>query len=151
MKIIFEPDNKQEISNNFEKIAEHYNTSVLQQDTGEGKFVFVKSKIKIVEKFRDEKTLVYVWGAKEEDVNFLKQFFGEPTQKIIEKMTPIAFASEIIEIPNVDDLTKDDIIALLDVTERDLGQYARMLGRVARRPSASADIVKAVDLLKKLL
>ncbi len=151
MKIIFDPENKQEISNHLEKIAEYYQTSVLEQDIGEGKFVFVKSKIKIVEKFIEQKTLIYVWGAKDEDIIFLKQFFGEPVQKIVEKMTPLAFASEIIEIPNSDNLTKEDIMALLDVTDRDLRQYSRMLRSAARRSSASIDIVKAYELLEKVL
>ncbi|MCK4896510.1 MAG: hypothetical protein KAS47_06850 [Candidatus Heimdallarchaeota archaeon] len=151
MKVIFEPEKKQEISNHLETIAEHYQTSVLEQDIGEGKFVFVKSKIKIVEKFKDQKTLIYVWGAKDEDIIYLKKFFGEPVQKIIEKMTPLAFASEIIEIPNTDNLTKEDIMSLLDVTDRDLRQYSRMLRSAARRSSASIDIVKAYELLEKIL
>ncbi|MHA1591582.1 MAG: hypothetical protein ACTSUP_03835 [Candidatus Heimdallarchaeaceae archaeon] len=151
MKVIFEPEKKQEISNHLEKIAEHYQTSVLEQDIGEGKFVFVKSNIKIVEKFKDQKTLIYVWGAKDEDIIYLKQFFGEPVQKIIEKMTPLTFASEIIEIPNTDNLTKEDIMSLLDVTDRDLRQYSRMLRSAVRRSSASIDIVKAYELLEKIL
>jgi len=151
MKVIFEPENKQEISNQLEKIAEYYQTSVLEQDIGEGKFVFVKSKIKIVEKFRDQKKLIYVWGAKDEDIVYLKQFFGEPVQKIVEKMTPLAFASEMIEIPNADKLTKEDIMSLLDVTDRDLRQYSRMLRSAARRSSASEDIVNAYKVLEKIL
>ncbi|MHA1418523.1 MAG: hypothetical protein ACTSVO_03200 [Candidatus Heimdallarchaeaceae archaeon] len=151
MKVIFEPENKLEISNQLEKIAEHYQTSVLEQDVGEGKFVFVKSKIKIVEKFRDQKTLIYVWGAKDEDVNYLIQFFGEPVQKLVEKMTPLTFASEIIEIPNADKLTKEDVMSLLDVTDRDLRQYSRMLRLAARKSSASVDMVKAHELLEKIL
>ncbi len=151
MKVVFEPENKQKISNQLEKIAEYYQTSVLEQDIGEGKFVFVKSNIKIVEKFRDQKTLIYVWGAKDEDIIYLKQFFGEPVQKIVEKMTPLAFASELNEIPNADKLTKEDIISLLDVTDRDLRQYSRMLRSAARKSSASADIVNAYEILKKML
>ena len=151
MKIIFEPENKLEISNQLEKIAEHYQASVLEQDVGEGKFVFIKSKIKIVEKFRDQKTLIYVWGAKDEDINYLIQFFGEPVQKLVEKMTPLVFASEIIEIPNADKLTKEDIMVLLDVTDRDLRQYSRMLRSAARRSSASEDIIEAYKLLEKIL
>lgn len=151
MKVIFEPENKQEISNQLEKIAEYYQTSVLEQDIGEGKFVFVKSKIKIVEKFKDQKTLIHVWGAKDEDIVYLKQFFGEPVQKIVEKMTPLAFASEMIEIPNADKLTKEDIMSLLDVTDRDLRQYSRMLRSAARRSSASEDIVNAYKILEKIL
>ena len=151
MKVIFEPEKEQEISNQLEKIAKHYQTSVATQDIGEGKFVFVKSKIKIVEKFREQKTLIYVWGAKDEDVIYLKQFFGEPVQKIVEKMTPPAFASEITEIPNADSLSKEDVMSLLDVTDRDLRQYSRMLRSAAKRASASVDIVKAYELLEKIL
>ena len=66
-------------------------------------------------------------------------------------MTPLAFAAEITEIPNADNLTKEDVMSLLDVTDRDLRQYSRMLRLAARRSSASADIVKAYELLEKIL
>ena len=151
MKVIFEPEKKSEILAHFEQIAEHYQTTVLKQDSGEGNTVFVKAQIKIVEKQKGENTLIYVWGAKEEDVSYLKQYFGEPIQRITEKMTPLKFAAEIIEIPNSDNLTKEDVMSLLEVTDRDLRQYSRMLGSAARRSSPSLDVVKAYDLLKKIL
>ena len=58
------------------------------------------------------------------------------------------FAQEIVEIPNVEELDKADIIALLDITEADYSQNITYLERVARRPNTLKEVVKAIQILK---
>ncbi|MCG3216249.1 MAG: hypothetical protein KAS63_06000 [Candidatus Heimdallarchaeota archaeon] len=151
MKVIFEPTDKQEILSQLQKIAEHYGTAVKQQDTGEGHFIFVKSRFKIAEKFKEQKHLIYAWGVDNNDINFLKQFWGEPIKTIIEKMTPLEFASELILIPNIFELTKEDVLILLGISEREIKQYFRFLKASATRPSAPLDVAKAFKILEKIL
>jgi hypothetical protein len=150
MKVIFEAENKEDILEHFQKIAEKYGTTVKQQDTGEGQFIFVKSKIKIVEKVRDFKHRIIVWGAKDEDVNYLQQFWGEPIKKIVQKMSPMVFAKELVKIPNVKDLTIEDITAILEISESEYQQYSRYINVAASNASAPAEVVKANNLLEKI-
>ena len=150
MKVVFEADNKEEILENFQKIAEKYGTTVKQQDIGEGHFIFVKSKIKIVEKVREFKHQIIVWGAKDEDVNYLQQFWGEPIKKIIQKMSPLIFAKELVRIPNVKDLTVEDITGILEISERDYQQYIRYIKVAASNAAAPPEVVKANNLLEKI-
>ncbi|MHA1952696.1 MAG: hypothetical protein ACXAAM_04775 [Candidatus Heimdallarchaeaceae archaeon] len=150
MKVVFEPENKEAIFDQFQIIAEKYGTTVKQQDTGQGNFIFVKSRLKIVEKVREYRHRIQVWGAKDEDVNYLKQFWGEPIKKIVQKMTPLVFAKEIVKIPNINELTVDDITAIMEISESDYQQYRRYIEVAASNASAPADVVKAYNLLEKI-
>ena len=150
MKVVFEPENKEDIFDHFQKIAEKYGTTVRKQDTGEGHFIFVKSKIKIVEKVREYRHRIHVWGAKEDDVNYLQQFWGEPIKKIEQKMTPLLFAKEIVKIPNVNELTTEDILAIMEINESDYQQYCRYIKVAAGNASAPIEVVKAFELIEKI-
>jgi len=148
MKAIFQPSDKDQSLNQLKEIAEHYKTEVIQHDTGEGHFIFVKSKIKITEKLRNDKLYIFVWSAKEDDISFLKRYWGEPLDLVAEKMTPMDFATEVIDIPNVDKLTKAEIIEVLEINEKDYNQYLKYIKRLVKRPSAPKDVVKAISILQ---
>ena len=149
MKVIFEPVDKQQILNQFQKIAPRYNAQVRQHDTGDGHIIFVKSRIKISEKVRNNVYSIHVWGANAEDLNFLKQFWGEPSQVIKDKLTPIEFANEIADIPAAETLSKKELIKTLNISEGEYDQFVRFIQRTARRPNSSQEMKKASELLKK--
>ncbi|MCE7742095.1 MAG: hypothetical protein GOP50_06520 [Candidatus Heimdallarchaeota archaeon] len=149
MKLIFKPVDKQQILNQLQKIAPRYNTQVRKHDTGDGHFIFVKSRIKISEKLSDNVYSIHVWGANEEDLSFLKQVWGEPSQVLKERLTPIEFANELADFPSADNLSKSEIIQTLDMTEKEYNQFERLIQRTARRPNASIEMKRAFELLKK--
>ena len=148
MKAIFGPIDSQKTLNQLQEIADHYNSKAIQHDTGEGYFIFVKDRIAITEKIRDNKLYIFVWGAKEEDISFLKQFWGEPRDLEAEKMSPMNFASEVVDIPNVEQLSKEEIITSLEISEKEYNQYLKQLKRVVKRPNTPPNVVKAVSILK---
>ena len=148
MKAIFGPIDDQKTLNKLQEIAEHYNTKVIQHDTGEGYFIFVKDKITITEKVRDNKLYMFVWGAKEEDISFLGRFWGDPRDLEVEKMSPMVFAAEVVDIPNIESLSKEDIISSLEISEKDYNQYIKHLKRVVKRPNTPPKVVKAISILK---
>ncbi len=150
MKVIFEPVDKQQILSQFQEIAPKYNAQVRQHDTGDGHIIFVKSRIKISEKVRNNVYSIHVWGANNEDLNFLKQFWGEPSKVMEEKLTPIEFANEIADIPATETLTKKEIMETIKITEEEYDQFVRFIQRTARRPNASHEMKKAFELLKKV-
>ena len=148
MKVIFVPKDKNLLLEQFEDVANHYQTKAVPHDKEEGHFVFVKSRIMITELIRNNEVQIHVSGANDEDLSFLSSVWGEPISVIKEKRSPMDFAKEIAEIPNIDRLDKQDIIVLLDITEADYGQYIRYLERVARRPNTAEEVVKAIEILK---
>ena len=149
MKIIFKPIDKQLILNQLQEVASKYNTEVKLHETGGGHFIFVKSRIKISEKIRDNVHAIHVWGANQDDLNFLREIWGEPFQVITERLTPLEFIAELSEIPNIEKMTIEEIIQTLDITENEYGQFERYIQRSVKRPNASPEMKKASELLKK--
>ena len=148
MKLIFVPKDKNLLFGQFEEVANHYQTRVMPHDKGEGHFVFVRSRIMITELIRNNEVQIHVSGANDDDLSFLTSVWGDPISVVKEKRSPMEFANEIVEIPNVDQLDKADIIALLDITEKDYSQNLRYLERVAKRPNSAEEVIKAVQILK---
>ncbi|MBY9000867.1 MAG: hypothetical protein KGD64_08145, partial [Candidatus Heimdallarchaeota archaeon] len=114
MKVVFVPNDKSILSNQLEEIADYYQTKAVPHDTGEGHFIFVKSRIMITEIIREDKVQIYATGVNDDDLIFLSKFWGEPISIIKEKLTPLEFAVEIADIPNIEQFDKLDIINLLD-------------------------------------
>ena len=150
MKVIFEPKDKEKLPHDLSKIAKKYNTNVKKHDTGEGHFIFVKSKIKISEKFKDNSHYIHVWGATDEDISFLKQFWGEPIRIIEQKMSPLEFATELIEIPQIETLSVEEIIQTMRISERDFRQYSRFIQMASRKSDILEDVKKAYTILENL-
>lgn len=148
MKIIFVPKDKKLLLGQFEEVANYYQTEVKPHDKGEGHFIFVKSRIMIAELIRNNEVQIHVSGATDVDLSFLTNVWGEPFSVIKEKRSPMEFAKDVAEIPNVDQMDKLDIIALLDITEADYNQHIRYLERVARRPNTPDEVGTALQILK---
>jgi hypothetical protein len=150
MRIIFESVDKEKLLSQFQQIAAKYSTQVRQHDVGESHFIFVKSRIKISEKVRGNIHSVHVWGAKDEDLDFLKQFWGEPSQVHKERLTPTDFANGIADIPVSESLTKSEIIQTMNITEGEYNQFVRFIQRIARRPNAPEEMKRAFEILNKV-
>ncbi len=150
MKIIYEIKNTSEFPHQFGTIAQKYGTEVLEHDEGPGLFIFVKSKIKISEKIRDNKKYVYVWGATTDDLVYLNSFWGEPYQVIELKMSPLDFASELIELPQIHQITKEDIIQTFGISERDFNQYSRFIKMASRKSDIQEEVKLANTILERL-
>ena len=149
MKIIYEIKNENEFLNQLHKIALEYSTQVLEFDDGSGHFIFVKSKIKISEKTKDNRKFAYVWGATEKDISYLNSVWGQPFQKIELKMTPIEFASELMEIPKVESLTKEEIVQIMEISDKDFNQYKRFIKMALRKSDINEDVKKASAILEQ--
>ena len=150
MKIIYEIKNASEFLNQLEVIAQKYGTRVLEHDEGPGHFIFVKSEIKISEKIRDNKKFVYVWGATNEDLTYLNSFWGEPQEIVDQKMSPLEFATELLELPQNQQITKEEVIQTFGISERDLNQYTRFIKMASRKPDIAEEVKKANMILEHL-
>ncbi len=150
MKVIFEPVDNQQLFSQLEQIAQRYNTQVRKHDIGEGHIIFVKSRIKITEKIRNNKHSIHVWGATEEDITFLKRFWGDPVQVLKEGLTPAQFADELADIPFAENLSKTDLLKTLDITDREYNQLERFIQRMVRRSNVSPEMKKASEILDKI-
>ncbi|MHA1396748.1 MAG: hypothetical protein ACTSSG_01950 [Candidatus Heimdallarchaeaceae archaeon] len=150
MKVIFQPEDIERIYDDLKKIAAKYGTIVQQQEEGENHFLFIQSRIKIAEKGKNKEKLIHVWGAKEEDIIYLQQFWGEPLKKITQKPTPQDFAKELSRIPDVQKLSKKELLTLMEISERDLEQYYRFLKRFSTKPNSSDQIKRAATILENL-
>ncbi len=150
MKIIYEIKNASDFLNQLEVIAQKYGTRVLEHDEGPGHFIFVKSEIKISEKIKDNKKFVYVWGATNEDLTYLNSFWGEPQEIVDQKMSPLEFAIELLELPQNQQITKEEIIQTFGISERDLGQYTRFIKMASRKPDIAEEVKKANMILERL-
>ena len=150
MKVIFEPVDNQQLLSQLEQIARKYNTQVKKHDIGEGHIIFVKSRIKITEKIRNNIYSIHVWGATEEDITYLKQFWGDPAQELREGLTPAQFADELADIPLVENLSKTELMQTLGITDREYDQLERFIQRMVRRPNVSPEMKKASEILDKI-
>ena len=149
MKIIYEIKDVNSFLSQLTQIAQKYNTVVKEYDEEPGYFIFIKNKIKIYEVSKDNKKLTYVWGATDEDVSFLTSFWGPPIKKIELKMTPLQFASELVEIPQVDRITKEEIIEILEISDRDFIQYSRYIKMASRKKDIPKEVQNANKILEK--
>ncbi len=147
MKAIFEPIDNQKILNQLEEIAKYYQTEVIQHDTDESHFIFVRSRIKITEEKRNNETRIFVSGANESDIVYLKQFWGKPIEIVTEKMTPMDFVKEVVNISNIENLKKEELINLLEINEKEFDQYLRYMKRIAKRANAPSNVVKVALIL----
>lgn len=150
MKIIYEIKNASDFLNQLEVIAQKYGARVLEHDEGPGHFIFVKSEIKISEKIKDNKKFVYVWGATNEDLTYLNSFWGEPQEIVDQKMSPLEFATELLELPQNQQITKEEVIQTFGISERDLNQYTRFIKMASRKPDIAEEVKKANMILERL-
>ena len=148
MKLIFRPDDRQKFLTQLQTIADHYKTIVRKHDTAESYFVFVRSKVMATEVESNGTFYVHVSISSEEDLVFFKQVLGEPISIKEKKLTVMEFASEIVSIPNIGELSRKDILESLEINEKEYNGFMRYIQRLARRPNAPPEVKKTEQLLK---
>ena len=150
MKAIFLPENQNKIEEVLKQLAQKYKAELKKDDDGDGGFILADPKLKIVQKSRDNKNFIYIWGATQEDISYFEELWGKPLRTTEEKLTPLEFATELVSLPNKEDLTKEEIKEVMELNERDYNQYKRVLRFASKKPAVDKEIVTAYAILKKL-
>ncbi len=150
MKLVFEIPNcdHNEIKNQLEEIANIYDSKLKREDEGEGYFIITKSKLQIVQKIKSDQCQIFVWGAQKRDLELLSNYWGEPEKLYNEKRTPADFSQELVNIPGVNNLDKNEIISIMEISDKEFDQYKRLISILAKRTD-SHEIEKASKILSK--
>lgn len=148
MKAVFDVKEESDVVKQLEEIAEKYDAKIHLDDDGKSHFILAKPKLQIKENFFKDKHQVMVWGATEEDIDYLQGFWGEPVRTIKERLSPLEFAQEFIGIPNVENKSKEEIMDTMELTAREYKQYKRFLQIAQRRPNAPQVLKDAFELMK---
>ena len=130
-------------------IAQKYGTSVHLDDDGIGRFILAPPKFQIKERPEQGNYIIKVWGATEKDITYLKTIWGEPTSTEKQRLSPIEFAEELIGIPNVNNLNKQQIMDIMELDERQFIQYQRLIANQLRRPNPQKEFAKASEIMNK--
>ncbi len=149
MKALFLIDKEIDIMTKLEEIALKYDTDVKIDEDNISHFILIKPKLQIKQRVIENSYSIHVWGATEEDLEYLKTIFGEPKETTVERLTPLEFATELIAIPGINEKTMEEIMDIMEVDERQYNQYKRLLGIVARRDNVSEVIKTAFEILEK--
>ncbi|MBD3189982.1 MAG: hypothetical protein GF308_05040 [Candidatus Heimdallarchaeota archaeon] len=147
MKAVFDIKEDSTVVKQLEQIADKYDTKVHLDDDGKSHFIFIKSKLQIKEKFFEDNHQIMVWGATQEDLDYLQGFWGEPVRTQEERLSPLEFAREFISIPNVKNKSAKEIMDIMELTEREYKQYKRFLQIAQRRPNAPQEIKDAFEII----
>ena len=148
MKAVFLISKDNYSSDQLEKIAEKYGTTVHLDDDDISRFILVKPKLQIKERQEEGQYSFKVWGATQEDIDFLKGIWGEPTRTEAQRLTPIEFAQELISIPGIKNKSKEEIMDIMELDDRKYLQYQRLIKNQLRRPNPAEVFVKAAEILK---
>lgn len=150
MRLLFKIPKEKDIIKQLTDIAEHYGSKVNKEDIGKGHFILVQPKLQITHQPNDNYEIIKVWGASEQDFDYLKEIFGEPEEILKEKPSPKEFAEELVRYSNnVQKPTKKQIIEIFDLTERDYKQYHHTLRLLSRRSSTEENIKLALEILEQ--
>ncbi|MBN1330427.1 MAG: hypothetical protein JXA54_13215 [Candidatus Heimdallarchaeota archaeon] len=148
MKAEFFISKEIDIMAKLDEVALKYDATVNIDEDYVSHFILVKPKLQIKQRATEDNYSIHVWGATEENLNYLKTIFGEPSQVTEERLTPLEFATELVAIPEVIEKTKEEIMILMDVDEKQYNQYKRLLGVIARKDDTPAVIKSALEILK---
>ena len=151
MKALFLASKNTDIKGKLAEVAQKYGSIVKLDDDNISHFILIKPKLQIKQRETEENFTINVWGATEEDISYLKTIFGEPTRTEKQRLSPLEFAHEIIGLANIDSITKEEFIAIMELDDRKLIQYSRLLQNQLRRPNPLEVIVKASKILEKYL
>ena len=149
MKATFYLTEGSNVVEQLEQIAQKYGSEVKLEDDGVSHFLIIQPKFQIKERFEDEKFTINVWGANPEHIEFLKSLWGEPARTETQRLSPLEFAQELTSIPGITDKTREEIITIMEVDERQYTQYQRLIQNQLRRPNPAELFVKAAEILKK--
>ncbi|NHJ88107.1 MAG: hypothetical protein FK734_21760 [Asgard group archaeon] len=144
---ILQPDSYS--PNLLEKIAENFGVSVRFDDDGIGRFILVQPKLQIKERKSDDGYYFNVWGASQENIDFFKTILGEPFRTEEQRLTPLEFAQELTSIPGIMEKSKEEIMELMEVDDRQFTQYQRLIQNQLRRPEPEALFIQAAEILEK--
>jgi len=132
-----------------DEIAAKYATKVILDDDGISRFLIVLPKFQIKERLIDEKYHLYIWGAKKQDIEYLKTKWGNPARTEAQRLSPKEFAHELMGIRGVENMTKEQIMDVMELNDRQFTQYQRILKNVLRRPDQPEILVKAAQIMNK--
>ncbi len=132
-----------------EKIAENYKTDVKKEDMKDGYFILAKPKLQIASAVETSNYIIHVWGASEEDINYLTTMFDNPIRTSSEKLSTLEFAQELLILPNIDSLSKDEIIDFMQLSEQDYDQYKKLLRLSVMRQSPHHAVEQVHKILEK--
>ena len=149
MKATFILSENDYVKEKLDEIAQKYGTSVHLDDDGIGRFILAPPKFQIKERPEQGNYTINVWGAKEEDIMYLKSILGEPTRTEKQRLSPIEFVQELIGIPNINNLTKEEIMEIMELDDRKFIQYQRLIANQLRRPDPQNEFTKASEIMNK--
>lgn len=132
-----------------EKIAENYKTDVKKEDMNDGYFILAEPKLQIASAVETSNYIIHVWGASEEDINYLTTMFGNPIRTSSEKLSTLEFAQELLILPNIESLSKDEIIDFMQLSEQDYDQYKKLLRLSVMRQSPHDAVERISKILEK--
>jgi len=149
MKLLFKVNKETPIMDKLEQIAQKYQTTVKLDEDDIGHFILITPKLQVKQNEDEKHFTITIWGAQEEDLNYFKSLFGEPLQVLTELPSPMEFAKELMALPDVQNKTLEDIIAIFEIDERRLNQYKRILTIQAKRKPENKVLQQASQLLNK--
>ncbi|HUT81648.1 MAG TPA: hypothetical protein VMZ29_10650 [Candidatus Bathyarchaeia archaeon] len=149
MKALFLIAKEIDIMAKLEEIALKYTTTVKIDEDNTSHYILIKPKLQIKQGAIEDNYSINVWGATEEDLEYLKTIFGEPTQITVERLTPLEFATELMAIPGINEKTMEEIMEIMEIDERQYNQYKRILGIIARRDNMPETLKTAFNILDK--
>lgn len=141
--------NKDTIESTFSNMADHFKTDVHADDYGYSYIISKPNKLQIAQKEVKGEYQVYVWGANEEQLGYFKSVLGDPLKIVEEKLSPVDFAKELANIPDVANRTKNEIMQLMDINEADLKRYKKLIGYACRKTNAEEELLLAKEILEK--
>lgn len=149
MKAEFNIPEDQNIIELLEQIAVKFGTSVKKEDEGEGHYIFIRGKINLHMEPIKSNFIITTYGTKQEDVDLFTSILGEPSSVKQEPPTLIKFAQQLINIPDVNSLNKQELMTLFELEDKIFLNYQRMLKFSARRSDAKPAIKKALEIMEK--
>ncbi len=149
MKAIFQISTENYSTDQLDKIAEKYSTTTQYDDDGVSRFILVEPKLQITERSMGDKYTYNVWGASQKDIDFLKSILGDPARTAEQRLTPLEFAQELIAIPGITEKSKEEIMEIMEVNERQYLQYQKLIKNQLRRSNAADLFIKAAEILQK--
>ncbi len=149
MKATFILSENDYVKEKLDEIAQKYGTTVKFVDDGVGRFLIAQPKFQIKERLEEGNYNIKVWGATEEDIQYLKTIWGEPARTEKQRLSPLEFAQELVGIPNIDTLTKEQIMGIMELEDRQFIQYQRLLANQLRRSDPLPVFTKASEIMNK--
>lgn len=149
MKATFHIPKDNEIKQQLQTIAEKYNTTVHLDDDDISHFILVEPKLQIKQRVREDKYIINVWGATQDDIDYFKEFWGEPVRTEKQRLSPLEFAQELVAIPNIHQKSKQEIMELMELDERFYNRYQKLIDNQLRRSEPDKVFIKASEILKK--